>query len=69
MLSRLTKGEETDRIILDRFIYDDRAEEKDLFIPIFSSITPHHPVKFLLHVMLMCGKYDTELDVRNHITM
>jgi hypothetical protein len=43
--------------------------EQDLPIPVFSSITPHSSVQFLLHVMLMCGSYNTELDLRECCTM
>ena len=42
---------------------------KDLPIPVFSSVTPHTPVPFLLHMMLMCGKYETELYFRMQETM
>ena len=45
------------------------GNEQDLPIPVFSSITPHSSVQFLLHVMLMCGSYNTELDLRECCTM
>ena len=35
-------------------------------IPVCSNITPNEPVPFLLHLMLMLGKFETELDL--HIT-
>ena len=42
------------------FVFDD--EGRDLPIPIFSSVTPNNPIPFILHVMLILGKYETELD-------
>ena len=45
------------------------GSEKDLPIPVFSSITPHSSVQFLLHVILMCVSYTTELDLIESYTM
>ncbi len=44
------------------FIHEDG--DKGLPIPVYSSVTPRSPVGFLLHVMLVCGKFETELDFR-----
>ena len=52
----------------EKFVFDD-DDERDLPIPVFSSVTPDHPVAFVLHVMLMCGRYGTELDLRACRTM
>ena len=35
----------------------------------FSSVTPHSAILFLLHLMLMCGQYETELDLKECPTM
>ncbi|KAL7539846.1 hypothetical protein ACHAXR_009663, partial [Thalassiosira sp. AJA248-18] len=40
------------------------SDVEDLPIPVFSSVTPKKPVDFLLHVMLMVGEFETELDLR-----
>ena len=67
VLLDIINDNETDAHFIERFILpDDGGEGKDLPIPIFSSITPHHPARFLLHVSLVCGEYKTELDIRNH---
>lgn len=42
---------------------------RDLPIPVFSSVRPDTPIPFLLHMMLMCGSFDTELDLRECTTM
>ena len=42
---------------------------KDLPIVVFSSITPRNPLDFLLHIMLMLGEYETELDFRMQPSM
>ena len=42
----------------------ERGKGEHLPIPVFSSVTPHNPTPFLLHMMLMLGKYETELDIR-----
>ena len=49
-------------------MFDD-SNERDLPIPVFSSITPHSSILFLLHLMLMCGQYETELDLKECRTM
>ena len=45
------------------FIYDDSTEH-DLPIPVYSSVTPHNAVEFLVHMMLMLGEFETELDLQ-----
>jgi hypothetical protein len=47
-------------------IYD---EEKELPIPVYSSLTPPLPVGFMLHMMLVSGTYDSELDLRSSSSM
>ncbi len=49
------------------FIHKDG--DKGLPIPVYSSVTPPSPVEFLLHVMLVCGKFETELDFRTAPSM
>ena len=49
------------------FLFEDSGA--DLPVPVFSSMTPHDPVPFLLHVMLTLGEFDTELDPWMHQTM
>jgi hypothetical protein len=49
------------------FIHKDG--DKGLPIPVYSSVTPQSPVGFLLHVMLVCGKFETELDFRTAPSM
>ena len=44
-------------------------EKLDLPVPVFSSITPHHPIPFLEHIMLVLGSYETELDFRTTPTI
>ena len=51
----------------EKFVFTDVS--KVLPIPVFSSITPKTPVPFLLHIMLMLGEYDTELDLKMQPTM
>ena len=51
----------------ERFVFTDVTNV--LLIPVFSSITPKTPVTFLLHVMLMLGEYDTDLDLKMQPTM
>ena len=51
----------------EKFVFTDIS--KVLPIPVFSSITPKTPIPFLLHVMLMLGEYDTELDLKMQPTM
>ena len=49
------------------FIHED--EDGRLPIPVYSSLTPRSPVGFLLHVMLVCGTFATELDLRSQASM
>ena len=51
----------------EMFIHEDGGEE--LPIPVFSSVTPKTPAPFLLHMMLMLGEYDTEMDLKTQPTM
>ena len=48
---------------LIRFVDNDDIDEL-LPIPACSNITPNKPVPFLLHLMLMFGKFETEVDLR-----
>jgi hypothetical protein len=60
----------SDGIMADQnaaFIHKDG--DKGLPIPIYSSVTPRLPVGFLLHVMLVCGNFETELDFRTAPSM
>ena len=66
MIARAEEGN-TNVELEERFVHEDNGEE--LPIPVFSSITPRSPIPFLLHVMLMCGKFETELDLRMHGSM
>ncbi len=49
------------------FIHKDG--DKGLPIPAYSSVTPRLPVGFLLHVMLVCENFETELDFRTAPSM
>ena len=49
------------------FIHEDG--DKGLPIPVYSSVTPQSPVGFLLHVMLVCGNFETELNFRTAPSM
>ena len=52
-----------------QFFYDDGVTARYLPIPVFSSIMPRNAVPFMLHLMLMCGKFETELDLLSHPTL
>jgi len=52
-----------------QFFYDDGITARYLPIPVFSSIIPRNSVPFMLHLMLMCGKFETELDLLSHATL
>jgi hypothetical protein len=43
------------------FVFDDGG--KDLPIPIYSSLTPQSAAAFILHIMLVCRSFETELDL------
>ena len=58
----MAEGGDSNVELEDRFVHEDNGEQ--LPIPVFSSVTPRSPVPFLLHVMLICGKFETELDLR-----
>ncbi len=52
----------SDSIMADQnaaFIHKDG--DKGLPISVYSSVTSQSPVGFLLHVMFVCGKFETEL--------
>jgi hypothetical protein len=49
------------------FIHEDG--DKRLPTPVYSSVTPGSPVGFLLHVMLVCGNFETKLDFRTAPSM
>ena len=61
-LIRMIEINNNDGILEEKFVHDDLGEV--LPIPVFSSVTPHNPVPFLLHMMLMLGEFETELDLR-----
>jgi hypothetical protein len=44
------------------FIYDDDGEEMPIVV--FSRVSPNRGSNFLLHMMLVLGEFDTELDLR-----
>lgn len=46
-----------------RFVNNDDIDEL-LPISVCSNIAPNEPVPFLLHLMLMLGKFETEVDLR-----
>ena len=46
------------------FVSDDGG--KDLPIPVFSKVSPEQSSAFLLHLMIMLGEFETELDFRQH---
>ena len=77
LLDMITRTEEgnTNVELEERFVHEDNGEELPIRVfssitpPVFSSITPRSPIPFLLHVMLMCGKFETELDLRMHGSM
>jgi hypothetical protein len=43
------------------FVFEDGGE--DLPIPIYSSLNPQSAATFILHIMLVCGSFETELDL------
>ena len=46
--------------IKGKFLYDD--EHKHIPIPVFSYVKPTMGARFLLHIMLSMGEFDTEMD-------
>lgn len=50
--------------VMDVFIFDDSAHRPP--IPVFSHVSPEHPVRFLTHLLLTLGHYDTEKDILMH---
>ena len=55
------------RFMESSLIYDD--SERHLPIPVFSFIKPHMGTRFLLHIMLSMGKFDTEYDLNLHCSL
>jgi hypothetical protein len=60
------------RVLILAFIMNDRDRDsifvfedgvKDLPIPIYSSLTPQSAAAYILHIMLVCGSFETELDL------
>ena len=45
------------------FVFNDR--KADYPIAVFSKIVPEQTSKFILHILLIMGEYDTELDLKN----
>ena len=61
----LDKLEDLNQIRYDETFWEDASSVKyDLPIPVYSSITPNNPSDFLLHIMLVLGQFETELDLR-----
>lgn len=61
----LDKLEDLNEIIYDETFWEHASSVKyDLPIPVYSSITPNNPSDFLLHIMLVLGQFETELDLR-----
>ena len=70
LLIDINNGTETKLDVIERFVLpDDGGEEKDLPSSYLLQHNPHHTVRFLLHVILVSGEYETELDIHNHPTM
>jgi hypothetical protein len=65
LLSLTTTSDGVDH---DRFVNSEDCDEL-LPIPVCSNITPNTPAPFLLHLMLMLGEFETELDLRMQGTM
>jgi hypothetical protein len=65
LLSLTTTSDGVDH---DRFVNSEDCGEL-LPIPVCSNITPNTPAPFLLHLMLMLGEFETELDLRMQGTM
>ena len=65
LLSLTTTSDFVDR---KRFVDSEDCDEL-LPIPVCSNITPNTPAAFLLHLMLMLGEFETELDLRMQGTM
>jgi hypothetical protein len=60
------------RVLILAFIMNDGDKDsiivfedggKDLPIPIYSSLTPQSAASFILHIMLVCRSFETELDL------
>ena len=49
------------------FIWDDEGDM--LPIPVFSKVSPNRATNFLLHMLLVLGEYETELDFREANSM
>lgn len=49
------------------FIVDDGKEDPPVVV--FSKVVPEQNMKFILHILLVLGKYDTELDLKQCTTL
>ena len=49
-------------------IYDD-DKDRHLPIPVYSYVRPSLGVQFILHLMLSCGRFSTELELTTHATL
>ena len=52
------------KYISEKFIWTQK--ELHLPVPVYSFVEPSYNIKFLLHIMLSLGHYDTELDIILH---
>eukprot|EP00956_Cyclotella_meneghiniana_P010602 scaffold14751_cov43-Cyclotella_meneghiniana.AAC.1 len=53
--------------LTDFFIYDDKGV--DYPIAVFSKVTPEQNMKFIIHVLLVLGRFETELDIKSAGTL
>jgi hypothetical protein len=49
------------------FVFDDKSKETPTIV--FTRINPQQNMKFIYHVLLQLGQYDTELDFKRHGTL
>lgn len=49
------------------FVCDDKL--KELPVPVFSKISPEQSSAFMLHLMIMLGEFETELEFRQHTNL
>jgi hypothetical protein len=49
--------------------YVKNTREDHLPIAVFSKVSPRRALPFLLHVMLVLGKYETELEIKREVTI
>ena len=55
------------RELTDLFVYDDKGV--DYPIAVFSKVTPEQNMKFIIHVLLVLGRFETELDIKSAGTL